>query len=337
MAFAAPWTISVTLLQQCSEPRFGPLSPRDINVIRPLFKEVFGHEVSPAMLSWKYGEGRGTCWIGRDQEGELLIHCGIFHRRVLVGGRSQRIAQLVDLMASPQMHGGLSRKKSPFYLLIAPLLATIVTADNPGAWAFGFPSNRAMRLGEHLGVFRTIDRMHELTFAPLPLRYPRYNFVKLLDFSGNNGQILRRLWGEMANDLRGGVVGVRDPEYLHQRYLNHPEKQYEIYLVQSSWLRYPLGAFIIHRDGENIELMDIIAPLRQVPRMVLAARGWMYNNNGQQLRLWLASTHVDLLADQAISSAPLEFRIMANPSTPHEELQRFDQCWWLTSGDTDYR
>jgi hypothetical protein len=141
----------------------------------------------------------------------------------------------------------------------------------------------------------------------------------------------------MAADLRGYIIGIRDSEYLHQRYLKHPEKQYELYLVQTPWLRHQIGGFVVHREGLTVELMEIIAPLKHVPHIVQAAREWLSGIKGQQLKLWLASSHSNLLADQTLSITPLEFRIMANPYTPAQELQRLDQRWWLTSGDTDYR
>jgi len=317
--------------------QFGPLPPGSEEIIRPLFKEVFGDEISSAMLSWKYGAGRGESWVGLDHEEQVQIHCGLFFRQTFVGGRQQKVAQLVDLMASPRTHGGISRKRSPFYLLIRSLLETVATVDNLGAWAFGFPSARAMRLGEHLGVFRMIDQMYELTFAPQPPGYRGYRCNRLAELSGDNGRTLQRLWEQMAADLQAGIVGIRDPEYLRWRYLQHPEKQYELYLVQSPWVRRPIGGLVMHREGKVVELMEIIAPLRHISRIVQTAREWLYNNTGQQLKLWLASNHIGLLADQAASVEPLEFRIMANPMTPIEELQRFDRRWWLTSGDTDYR
>lgn len=317
--------------------RFGPLPAGSEEVIRPLFREVFGHEISPALLQWKYGKGRGLSWVGWGQDGSPLVHCGLSFRTTLVGGRLQRIAQLVDLMASPRAHGGISRRQSPFYQLIALLLASLDTADNPGAWAFGFPSDRAMRLGERLGVFKTIDQLYELTFAPQPHRLARYRFVQLKDFSGPLEPVLRHLWKQMAADLRNGIVGTRDPAYLRQRYLEHPEKKYELYLVQSPWLRLGMGICVVCRDGASVELMDIIAPLKSVPQIVRAAREWLDSIKGQHLKLWLTSSHRGLLADQAVSVVPLEFRIMANPMTPGEELRRFDHRWWLTSGDTDYR
>lgn len=320
------------------DTRFCPLAAGNEELIRPLFKEVFGHEISSALLQWKYGGGRGLSWVGWGQDGHPLVHCGLSFRTALVGGRLQRIAQLVDLMASPRAHGGISRRQSPFYKLVVPLLASLATAENPGAWAFGFPSDRAMRLGERLGVFKAIDQMYELTFPPKPVRYlGGYHFIRVFEVSGENGWKLQRLWEQMAADFDEGIVGLRDTAYLRKRYLEHPEKQYELYLVQSPWLRRQLGGFIVWRNGASVELMDVITPLRAVPRIVEAAREWLYRNTCSELKLWLASSHVDLLTGQAASVTPLEFRIMANPFTPLEELHHLDHRWWLTSGDTDYR
>ena len=71
-------------------------------------------------------------------------------------------------MALPGRYGGLSRKSSPFAALIQQVLADLPGDGNPGGLAFGFPSDRAMRLGEHLGLFSSIDRIRQLAFVPLP-------------------------------------------------------------------------------------------------------------------------------------------------------------------------
>lgn len=305
--------------------------------VQPLFKQVFGHEISTALLNWKYGQGRGCCWLGSDQDGEPVVHCGLHYRQALVGGRRQRIAQLVDLMASPQAHGGISRTQSPFFMLIKPLLASLVTPDNPGAWAFGFPSDRAMRLGERLGLFKTIDQVYELLFTPVCPDSGSNRIIQLERFTSDSESCLQKLWRQMASDLTGNIAGIRDPEYLSNRYLKHPEKQYEVYLLKSRWLRRCLGCFVVLRDGNVAELMDIVAPLHQVGTVVKSAREWLHTNKLQKLRLWLASGHVDLLKGKAESVTALQFRIMANPFSPATELEQLDHRWWLTSGDTDYR
>lgn len=305
--------------------------------IRPLFRKVFKVDISPEMVRWKYGAGRGRSWGAWDADGGLLVHCGVFYRRALAGGHARRIAQLGDLMASPHKPGGLARENAPFPRLIRRLLSELPDAHNPDALAFGFPSERAMRLGERLGVFAQIDQVHALTFDPLPPCASGDRVDTLHEISPQAARRLDRLWTAMAADLQGGLIGVRDAAYLRWRYFEHPENRYTCLVVRSRWLRRTLGVLFIKGSDTEREIMDIIAPLHQIPRLLTAARRWLGATAGTRLTLWLASTHAERFAPLAQSCAPLEFRIMANPLGPAWVLERFDRRWWLTSGDTDYR
>lgn len=305
--------------------------------IRPLFREVFKVDISPEMVHWKYGEGRGSSWGAWDADGDLVVHCGVFYRRALAGGAPRRIAQLGDLMASPQKPGGLTRGQSPFARLVRQLLAALPDASNPDALAFGFPSERAMRLGERLGVFAQIDQVHALSFAPLPDAWNADRVEPLPSLNVQSARQLDLLWSAMAADLQDGLVGVRDAAYLQWRYFEHPAHPYTCLMVRSPWLRRPVGALVIRGEGAERELMDVIAPLARIPRLIQAARRWLARTGGEKLNLWLASTHARQFAPLAQSCQPLEFRIMANPLGPAWVLEKFHQRWWLTSGDTDYR
>lgn len=317
--------------------RVGRLLAADERQVQLLFREVFGDEISPAMLHWKYADGRGGAWGFWDEEGRLAAHCGVFYRTILAGGVRRKIAQLGDLMASRRKPGGLSRRDSPFFQIIQQVLRGLRSAENPEALAFGFPSDRAMRLGEHLEVFSTIDRMFELVFTPRPSRWNADKVLTISEADAQFAQVVDGLWSEMASDLRDGLVGIRDSAYLAQRYFAHPEHRYYGYLIRSFWRHRPLGVIVVRGEGEERELMDIIAPLHRLPRLLRGAQMWLSRSGGQRLSLWLASSHVERLAGLAQSSTPLEFRIMANPFSPAEVLERFRNGWWLTSGDTDYR
>lgn len=305
--------------------------------IRPLFREVFKVDISPEMVGWKYGQGRGRSWGAWDADDELVVHCGVFYRRALAGGTPRRIAQLGDLMASPHKPGGLTRGQSPFARLIRQLLVELPDASNPDALAFGFPSERAMRLGERLGVFAQIDQVHALSFTPLPGAWNADRVEPLPSLSPRSAHLLDQLWSAMAADLQEGLVGVRDAAYLQWRYFEHPTHRYTCLLVRSPWLRRPIGVLVVRGDGAERELMDVIAPLAHFPRLIQAARRWLAQTGGDTLHLWLASTYAQRFAPLAQSCQPLEFRIMANPLGPAWVLEKFHHRWWLTSGDTDYR
>lgn len=310
---------------------------QELGLIRPLFSRVFKADLPDSLLAWKYGDGRGRSYGAFTEEGELVAHCGLFYRQTLAEGVFCRIAQLGDLMALPGRHGGVSRGRSPFALLIQQVLADLPAADNPDALAFGFPSDRAMRLGEHLGLFAAIDQVWELQFSPLPLRSGADHCSELDPADRSATRIADRLWRQMAKDLGGDLIGVRDGSYLRHRYGSHPQYRYRLHLVCSRWLRRPVGLLVTRLDGEQCELLDLIAPRPAMERLLVAARQQLASWGGTTLKLWLTGRHAALLQHQADHAVPLEFRIMANPFSSGNRPQRFAGRWWLTSGDTDYR
>jgi hypothetical protein len=310
---------------------------RDISKITPLFQQVFNSTLSPEMLAWKYDQGRGRSYGYFSASGELLAHCGIFYRTVLAEGKVRRIAQLGDLMARPGKHGGLSRSSSPFAVLIRRVLDDVPGGDNPDALAFGFPSERAMRVGEHLGLFASIDQMRQLVFEELP---GQWYSDRCLPVGIPDAAFMRtagRLWQQMADALGGGLLGVRDGGYLVQRYFNHPLFKYTCYSIRPWWGGMPFGIVVIRSiDEQQCELMDVIAAPGCMPGIVRAVRRQMGVWGCRQLLFWTTDRHAGLLQDQASRTDRLEFRIMANPFSSAGNPERFAGRWWLTSGDTDY-
>lgn len=302
----------------------------------PMFEQVFGHPVSLELLRWKYADGRGESWVA-EMAGDTqpLLHCGLAFRDVLVAGECCRAAQLVDLMAGPKRFG-LTRGASPFTLLMRSLLDALVRPDNPAALAFGFPSDRAMRLGEHNGVYLAVDRWLALEFTPrrgIPgPRLRQWNPAFAPD-----RLLANRLWESMAQDFSQAVLGVRDAAYLIRRYCEHPEKRYGLWVVESCWRRVPLGLVVLGPGQGRYEILDLVGRRRDMPDMLLALRRWLHSIGGHALTLLLTEGFAGQLALLAQTVSPTEFRIMANPCSPEPLLARLRGGWWLTGGDTDYR
>ncbi|MFA6499006.1 MAG: hypothetical protein WCV64_06705 [Desulfurivibrionaceae bacterium] len=310
---------------------------QDIPQIRPLFRQVFGGDLSPEMLAWKYGEGRGRSYGAFAPDGTLVAHCGTFYRLVLADGQSRRIAQLGDLMALPGKLGGLSRFGSPFALLIRKVLADLPGEANPDGLAFGFPSDRAMRLGEHLGFFSSIDRMCELVLSPLASSWQADRCAPISPSDNTFMAVADRLWQQMGQGLGHDLIGVRDAAYLQQRYFRHPSSCYGCHLISSRWFGRPLGLLITRMDGEQCELLDIIAHPSRMGRLLQAARQQMEDWGAATMKLWLTEKYATLYRPLADSFSQLEIRIMASPFSSANHPERFVDRWWLTSGDTDYR
>lgn len=314
---------------------------QDAQSLRDGFRQVFGSDISPAMLDWKYGQGRGCSWGAFSDDGRLVAHCGVMYREALADGQRVRVAQLVDLLATSSRSDGLSRQQSAFFRLIDSVLGSVRDARNPDALCFGFPSDRAMRLGERLGVFAAIDRIHEVTLPRLPPVRMAWWRPEVL----GPGQVAReafasdvnRLWSRMAQGLGAGLVGVHDAGYFQHRYVAHPEHAYVLCRVRS-WLGASVACAALRRHGEVLELMDLVVDMRDLVPAIQALRRHLPALGGEALKLWLNEGQLKRLpAEMGLESVALQFRIMANPRSSGGDAQRFAGRWWLTSGDTDYR
>ena len=311
------------------------LPNEELALLQPLFEVVFKHPVSLELLHWKYGDQRGESWLAESADGQPVMHCGLYFRDVMLDGGMLRVAQLVDLMAPPKSKG-LSRKDSPFTVLTRTILAGLPRPDNPSGVAFGFPSDRAMRLGVSMGVYREVDRLMELEFAPVRRRFgPRWRLLSVIN--AGDAAILGVLWTRMAQDLSAFAVGIRDVRYLQQRYLAHPEKHYTLMLIESFWWKKPIGLAIIGPGGDRRELLDIVCAWKDVPEVIGAAQCWLAENSGKALLFSLTERFARQLDSFAVRCEPTQFRIMGNPFSLPASIASLEGRWWLTGGDTDYR
>ena len=310
------------------------LAGQELSDLQPLFLAAFGHALSPRLLAWKYAAGQGESWLAESADGQPALHCGLLFRNIRLAGETHRAAQLTDLAALPKM-SGLTRNNSPFFHLMRHLLHTLPRPDNPAGLAFGFPSDRAMRLGEHLGVYRAVDQLVDLVFTPLrPLRLGlRCRVLEQLP----EERITERLWASMAKSLPELAVGVRDPHWLHWRFAAHPENRYRFIALQGALSRRTLGLAILRPGNDITTLTDLLAPADALPDMLNALSAWLPQAGCRELHFSLTSRPSLPLAALASRCTPSEIRIMANPLSPTALLDRLHNAWWLTSGDTDYR
>lgn len=320
----------------CALSQIRRLGDSELGRIQPLFERVFGLPIGLQLLRWKYADGRGESWTIQNSAGDVSLHCGLFFRNILLAGQPVRAAQLVDLIAGPKA-SGLSRTQSSFSRLMHCILDDLPRADNPDGVAFGFPSRRAMRLGEHLGVYRAVDRLLLLKFLPYRSGRCSPRAVELLSFGPAEAAVADDLWGRMAVDLRGYCVGIRDAAFFRQRYLQHPTRRYVLLRVESAWLRCPIALVAIRAEAEEYELLDIVGGWGDMPVILRAIQAWLAATPGKTLVYSLTSHFAKQLSPFAESCEETQFQIMANPQMPASVLAQLEGRWWLTGGDTDYR
>ena len=310
--------------------RVGHVLPSDFDEVATLFQDVFGHPLSRALWDWKYGDGRGNAVLVRS-EGQVVAHYGGIYRDILLCGKPDRVAQIGDVMVQSRERGVLTRN-GPFFL------TGTSWPEVYGPRGFGFPSRRHMRLAEKMELYTAVGQMAEVRWGPVSTRLRLGSRVRMLVRGRSADQALvKPLWDAMAHDLRDGVVGIKNWEFLEQRYFNHPDNHYEVLVVTARWTGKPLGLVVLRRLEGSCELLDVIAPLSNLARVIDQARRLTARWGLPFLYCWITKNHLPLFLDCGGKEEALDISIPASSWTKNPQSDLFVDKWWLMSGDTDFR
>ena len=300
-----------------------------------LFLNVFGHPMSQALWEWKYAGGRGcavVAWRGR----QLIAHYGGNLRQVLVYGEATMALQVCDAMVAPDERAVMTKTGAMFQVTAAFLELYQGLAAIP--LAFGFPNRRAMRLGERLGLYAEVGALCELRWPALgkrPRLSSRLSFTQGCEKTDR--RIMANLWEAMARDLVDGVVGVRDWPFLRHRYLNHPERRYSLVLVRRRITGTALGLLVLHREEDALALTDLVAPLKNIPMLLVHARRLAGLWGLTTLYCWISRQHASRFVVRDTAVRELDISIPTNAWVPQPlTAGQLKDRWWLTMGDTDF-
>ena len=325
-----------------SEPRWlvGWVHPERSGEMLALFQEVFGHAMTPAHWHWKYGEGRG-CGIGiwRADSGKLIAHYGGTSRPAFCFGHPVMAFQACDLMVSGSDRGSFSRQ-GPVFLAAASFLENQLGFGAPHLLGIGFPNERAYRLPERLGLYTgCLGRIQEVTWAARPLGW-RNIFWRCQEVQVSDQPLMDQLnacWQDMLEDMGERVIGVRNADYLMQRYARHPDKTYRILLIQHRLHRAWRGVVVLRAlDEERLELMDVISSVFNIPVLAEHVRSIAYLAGAKQVYAWLVDNILPCFGNYD-HVHDLGVLVPGNRWTKGPLNDSVRGCWWLTGGDTDFR
>ncbi|SOD18583.1 GNAT family N-acetyltransferase [Nitrosomonas ureae] len=303
-----------------------------------LFKKTFNHTMTPATWQWKYGENASHA-LGVWQKDKLIAHYGGVARQILFFGQPQTAVQIADVMVDTSERGILTRK-GPFFLMTAAFLEHYIGYGKPYLIGFGFPNERHMKIAERHGLYGEVGKMVEITWPPLS-KFPHWR-TRLLPITplDNNTQIpliVNECWQQMANDLQTALVGVRDWAYIQHRYLNHPTQHYQVVLIKNRGGDQTRGVLILRYDAHGCEIVDFIAPLAEIPLLVLHARRLAGINGQQRLFCRITENFAAHFAVAGGTRKTLDIRIPASTWDNAPSIDSLRNHWWLMSGDADFR
>lgn len=315
--------------------RLSLLKKEDQPAVSDLFEKVFDQPFSPEMWSWKYGPGRGHA-IGLWEKDSLIAHYGGIPRLLSVAGTNIMASQSCDAMVAPHVRGSFVRK-GPFFQVCATYVEHFVGYGTNQPLAFGFANERSFRLPRKLGVYTDpVTKIREYSWGALESKSKMWT-IRPIDISSlRDASLINALWQQMDSELQPLVVGVRDSAYLCGRYKNHPQYTYEMYLVYQRWLRKPLAVVIVKKEGQRLELLDWVAGVKNISKVVMAARLLAAKAAVRDVCL-LASLPVGkYLSETSPKETDAKIVVPYNAWTNAPDTEVLQDKLWLTGGDTDY-
>ena len=312
------------------------IGTEDFTAWLTLFRASFGVDMSEAFWRWKY-RGLDAIGVAAFMDDEMIAFYGGMPREVSWVGTPIRLVQIGDVMVHPRQRGILTRK-GPFWQIATRFLDERCDALRPDRYrcAFGFPNEKHMRLGERLGLYRRAGGMTELSWSPTPPRTDLFRTFTELDVA--NLKDIDRLWSAMARDLSDSIVPQRDARHVARRYLEHPENPYRLLMLRNRLGGGARGLAVLrNRGAEGLDLVDIVAPLADMPAVVEHARRYAHVERCHRLFCWISSHKVAVLAGNTERVVPLDMSIALSirPNAPN--IDTASGGLWMMSGDTDFR
>lgn len=332
MTLVAPEAAGTALNQQVR------LSEKpDFPALQALFVRAFGTALSPARWDWKYAQA--PCWgmvVERDQH--MIGFYGGMPRMFTLQGQNVPGVQIGDTMVDPQQRG-VSTRKGPFMVAASAYFEHMDTLHPGTQFAFGFPPERLLALGVRLGVYAPINSISILIWPALPPQ--RHVLLKTRCINGwpraRQHQAISYLWAAMRSAWPAMLLPVRDALWLAYRYLDHPEKHYELLLVASRLTGQPQALAVVQTHADHLELMDYIGPPQGIELAVRAARMHAASQGLGQVQGWFSQqlTQIFNKGQPAVIASGIAVATNAWGKTRLPDV--LSSPIWLMSGDTDYR
>lgn len=299
-----------------------------------LFTRSFGHTMPSAQWHWKYAGAQPWGALVRTGGTPVAFYGGM-PRRIRLFGQKSTAVQIGDVMVDPAYRRILTRR-GPFFQVTSAFAEQLVGPGKPYCCAFGFPSERHNRLGEHLGLYGRIGTLQEACWEPLS--YCRSLAVTVRSFEDAQGNLLSPLWEQMAGDLAGMVVLERDYHYIRHRFLRHPAASYTLLLVRRRFTGTPVGLIVL-RDhaAHGVELLDLLGALRHLPLLVTIARRITGKLGRPRLFSWLTAPVAEALKGTDPRLEDLNIPLPTIIWSGSSDILNTHGRWWLMGGDADSR
>ncbi len=302
-----------------------------------LFNQVFQpNQMSTALWEWKYGQGRGLGILAWQNQ-QLVAHYGGILRKISYLGQYKTAIQITDVMVAVKERGVFTRQGA-FFLVTTTFLENYVGYRTPVWVAYGFPSERHVKLAEHLGLYARVGEMKELRWPALTAKSKIWIQIRHLQPQQyfKEQPLINQLWEKMAVTLRQALVGVRNSAYLYHRYLCHPHKHYELLLISRRFTGQALALVVIYREDDLCKIMDYIGDIKWIPLAIYQIRCFAGRWGLRQVQVWITQNFITAFPSESVEQHDLGIYIPHNIWSDTFSPNQIKNQWWLMAGDTDF-
>lgn len=317
-------------------PRWTPgwVGPRDEAACLRLFQAAFGHPMAAALWRWKYRHN-DPAGMGVWRADELVAFYGGMSRSIRYFGAPQLAVQIGDVMVHPDERGVMTRS-GPFQIAASTFLERSIGHGRPHLVGFGFPTAKALQVAQKLDLYEQVDRMLELSWPTQRTLAARLDRCEAADH--RDSLVVDHLWQAMAGHFESSVLGVRDWNFIRERYLEHPLNAYQCLLVRQRFGGRPKGLLVVrNRASAGLEILDLVGAPPDFADLIRAARHWGAGLGLPRTVLWVTTSHARLFEGSGARQAPMDLSVPANVWSPGPTTIELAGKWWLTAGDTDFR
>jgi len=315
--------------------RLAETTPADEAAVARLFSRCFEGNPSPGWYAWKYEALHGQALGLWSEDGTLVAHYAGFPRTLLWKGDAVPAIQIGDVMVAPELRGVLKRK-GPFYEVCSRFFDSRVGEGKRFRLAFGFPNERAIRLGVALDLYHDAGVIHQVSWPSRQGRLPLgWRWTPMAPGKDLERQV-ERAWLSMSRDFSGYVLGVRDADFMRRRFLNRPDREYRIFCLR----RWPLGnvaaVAVMHIEAGRAELLDVVGPRSVFAVVVRAAAAEAAQAGASSLTAWASPAVLDALQATEIQVAGLAAHLAVAKASALPSEAVATAPWWWMGGDTDF-
>lgn len=298
----------------------------------PLYQSVFGHPLTSDFREWKYGQGRGRVFAAWNQAGKMVAHYGGLVRTVSYFGTPVETCQVGDVMVDPAERGVLTRRGVFFRMTQAFYESQDSQARQA---AFGFPNQRAFRVGQRLGFYSSAGKIYLRTWravsgASCPEVHPLWDIP-------DGEAIAQELWHQMQEKIRHLVLVQRDAGYLDYRYRQRPDGHYGVFLVGAARPEQAQAIVVVKPRGAVLDWMDFVGIPANAGLALSAVKALAIRAGLGQVQAWLTQPMLDAFDDGTAVTQETDVEVAQwDCGESRGGSARTRGRWWAMYGDTDF-